>query len=206
MNVVHLGSSYGGWTIDLDSIKNGDVIIDAGLGEDISFLEELSNHRLVHIKGVDPTPKSHRYITTRNLDNFEIIKKAIAPFGISSVKMFKNANPNHVSESAFDDHTSVYGESYSCEAMSFKDIIKTHNPALVKMDIEGMEYEVYKECLGVNQICIEFHHHCMKSKTLDDTRAVIQEMGEHGYKVISNNNDHEVTFLLERNNVQFFPH
>ena len=40
--------------IDLDSINNGDVIICGGVGEDISFEEELLKYKDITIIEIDP--------------------------------------------------------------------------------------------------------------------------------------------------------
>lgn len=195
MNIRYLGTEYGGWAVDLDLIQDGDLIIDAGLGEDISFIEELQKLKKVKFVGIDPTEKSHKFLESKTIPDFELVKKAVAPSGVSSVIMHRNSNPNYVSESYFTDHGSVNPESsYSVEAVSLKDIISKHSPVLVKMDIEGAEYEVIDECIGVKQICVEFHHHCMMGKEFSDTQRCIDTLELHGYRVISSKNNTEFTF------------
>lgn len=196
MDIKYLGTEYGGWDIDIESINNGDTIIDAGLGEDISFLEDLKKYRDVNIIGIDPTEKSHIFLKDRKIENFNLIKKAIAPSGINWVRMNKNKNPNHVSESYFNDHGSVDPNlSYNAECISFTEIISKFSPSLIKMDIEGAEYEVLSECIGIKQICVEFHHHCMSNKKIEDTEQCIKKMEQNGYKIISSRNGIEFTLL-----------
>lgn len=195
MNLKFLGTEYGGWSVDLNSIKNGDFIIDAGLGEDISLLQELNKYFNLNIIGVDPTEKSHRYVESLNLNNFKLYKKAIAKNGIHHIDFYKNSNPTYVSESYYEDHSSVGQDSYRVDCISFKELIKKYNPSFIKMDIEGAEYDVLEECIGVKQICVEFHHHCMSSKNLTDTISVLKKMINNGYKLISSRNDIEFTLL-----------
>lgn len=198
MDIRYLGTEYGGWSVDLDLLNHGDLIIDAGLGEDVSFIDELNHHKEVKVIGIDPTEKSHRYVEQRGIENLELIKAAIGKFGQEKIEIFKNNNPEHVSESCYADHASTLGmESYFIDCISFKDLISKYSPALIKMDIEGAEYEVLKECVGVKQICVEFHHHCIPSKTKADTEACIQFMLDHGYKIISIAHDREYTIVLE---------
>ena len=85
MNIQYLGTEYGGWAIDLDEISDGDVVIDAGLGEDISFLEDLNRNKKVEIIGVDPTEKSHLFVSKKGMSNLTLIKKAIAKKGIGNI-------------------------------------------------------------------------------------------------------------------------
>jgi FkbM family methyltransferase len=197
MKKAYLGTDYGGWEIDLNSIKDGDVIIDAGLGEDISFIEELNKLKNIKVIGIDPTEKSHVYVEKKSIDNLTLYKNAIAPKGTSTTRFFKNRNPEHVSESYLNDHGSVGLESYEVSCLSFLELIEKFSPVLIKMDIEGAEYDVLQECVGVKQICVEFHHHCLKSKSFDDTKKMIKFLENKGYQIIASKNEIEYTFLLK---------
>lgn len=195
MSKERLGTDYGGWVVELDFINDGDVIIDAGLGEDISFLEELAKIKNVKIIGIDPTPKSHSYVESRNLKSLSLHKLAIAPKGVESISLYKNTNPNHVSESYLQDHGSVGQAFHTVKCTSFVDLIQEHNPSLIKMDIEGAEYDVLQECIGVKQICVEFHHHCLKTRDINDTNKMVKMLRDAGYDVIASNGI-EYSFLL----------
>ena len=104
----YLGTEYGGWLVDLSLIPERSTIISAGIGEDISFDLELIKQRRCNIIGVDPTPKSHLFIEKQNtLTNFLLVKKALDSESGKKIKMYKNSNPNHVSESILPSHFSV---------------------------------------------------------------------------------------------------
>jgi FkbM family methyltransferase len=198
MNLKYLGTSYGGWEIDTDEIPNGSFIIDAGLGEDVSFLEELLQIKSINIIGIDPTEKSHRFIEGKKIENLTLLKKCIAREGTKEIKIFKNINSMHVSESYFKEHSSTNEmESYFSECISFKELIEKYNPSLIKMDIEGAEYDVLDECIGVKQICVEFHHHCISTKSTQDTQKCLDKMKSVGYRIISNRRDIEFTLLKD---------
>lgn len=199
MTKKYLGTQYGGWTIDLDSINDGDVIIDGGLGEDISFLEELLKYKKVTIIGVDPTKKSHTYVESKNLSNFHLVKGAIYKTSNTFLKFYTNKNPNHVSESYLPDHSSISNDFYHVNTISLQDLIKEYSPSFIKLDVEGAEYELFNEPIDVKQICVEFHHHCT-NKTITDTLNVVNKIKSFGYNVIhSTPNSHEVTFLKDEN-------
>jgi FkbM family methyltransferase len=201
MSKKYLGTEYGGWMVDLDLINDGDVIIDAGLGTDISFLQELNKMKKVSIIGVDPTEKSHKYIGSLNLPNIKLFKKAISPFGETSRNIFKNSNPNHVSESFFYGHTSIdKSQFYLASCISFKELISEFSPSLVKMDIEGAEFETLLECFGVQQICVEFHHHCMEGKSENDRDNLLKHFTSQGYEILDNRNGIEFTLVLKKRN------
>lgn len=198
MNIKYLGTKYGGWHIDIDSINDGDYIIDGGIGEDISFDEELLKLKNVNIIAIDPTIKSHIFLEKKSNDNILLIKKAIARSDIKEVEIFKNTNPNYVSESVYNTHNMTGKDSYKVETISISELKDKFKPTLIKIDIEGSEYSVFKECIGVKQICIEFHHHCLSHINLVDTKEVIKYFEKNGYTVIhSTPNNQEVTFLKQ---------
>lgn len=200
MTIKYLGTTYGGWVIDLDSINDGDTIICGGAGEDISFEEQLMKHKDITIIEVDPTEKSHKFLESKleQYSNIELIKAAIEKSGTETITLYKNKKPTHVSESVFVDHQSVLnsGQSYETKCISITDLREKYNPSYIKIDIEGSEYNVIDECIGVKQISIEFHHHCLPGKTSKDTNAVVTKLINAGYQVIDNRNLHEMTFLL----------
>ncbi len=201
MTIKYLGTQYGGWVVDIDSIKDGDTIICGGAGEDISFEEALMRDRNIKIVEVDPTEKSHRFMEgkLKQHSNIELIKSAIEKDGVESITLYKNSNPDHVSESVFNSHQSVVnnGTSYEAPCVSIKTLREKYNPSFIKIDIEGSEYNVIDELIGVKQVCIEFHHHCIPSKTSKDTNEIVTKFINAGYQVIDNRNLHEITFLLK---------
>jgi FkbM family methyltransferase len=196
---IHLGSEYGGWTIDIARIKDGDTILDLGLGEDITFSEALVKWKNVNIIGVDPTEKSHRHIESITDPPLKLIKKAVAKDGVRVIRMYKNMNPAHVSESFMGAHAAVGDDSYEVECISVKELRGQYpNISLIKMDIEGGEYDVLDECLGVPQLCVEFHHFCIDGVTSSDTNACIRKLLDYGYEILDKNAQAtEFTFKLK---------
>lgn len=58
LNLVYLGTDYGGWTfVDYGDLENC-VIISAGLGEDASFDVEFASRYGARVVIVDPTPRA----------------------------------------------------------------------------------------------------------------------------------------------------
>lgn len=198
MNTVRIGSEYGGWTVDLDSISDGDFIICGGVGEDVTFETGLLKLKKVNPILVDPTQKSHSYVENNFGDSFVMIKKAIAKKWTESVRLYRNSNPNHVSESIIPGHLSVSENSfYYADCISIGELVDRYNPSLIKLDIEGSEYSVLSECIGVKQICVEFHHHCIEEFSINNTLFLVKLMEDSGYKIIDNHRGlyQEMTFL-----------
>ncbi len=58
LDLVHLGTEYGGWTFVDDRNLSGCTIISAGLGEDASFDVEFAARYDANVIIVDPTPRA----------------------------------------------------------------------------------------------------------------------------------------------------
>ena len=190
----YLGTEYGGWLVDLSLIPERSTIISAGIGEDISFDLELIKKRRCNIIGVDPTPKSHLFIEKQNtLTNFLLVKKALDSESGKKIKMYKNSNPNHVSESILPSHFSVKeSESYHAKTICLQDMFNKYDDvSLIKMDIEGSEYDVLNNLKdipnSVKQMCIEFHHFCTNYH-ISDTHNIINLLNKLGFKKYYKNN------------------
>ena len=115
MNFKIIGTQYGGWALDTNYVPDNSVIISAGVGEDISFDLFLMNNKNCKVVGIDPTPKSHAYIESRDdLANFVLVKKALHSIDDDLIKIYKNKTPNHVSESILQSHSSILNfDSYT---------------------------------------------------------------------------------------------
>lgn len=196
MNIKHLGSQYGGYHIDIDSIDDGDRVLSLGVGTDYSFDEDLRSLRTVNIIAVDPTEKSLIYNNSRNLDYITFINKAIYKEDNCLISLYRNRNPNYVSDSIDKEIKDVGDQAYSAETISIKTLINQYSPTLIKMDIEGAEYIVYKYCLGVKQICLETHDYRTNRDNSRD-KEMIDFFMKNDYRIIHQGN-HIFSFL--RNN------
>jgi len=182
MSLARLGSQYGGWVIDLDIIPEGSTVISAGVGEDISFDEDLIKRKQCNIIGIDPTHKSIDYIKKRKVGNFSLIEKALWK-NDDNILLHFNSNPDHVSESVLADHHSALSAGHECQTITIPQLVEEYEDiSLLKMDIEGAEYDVINslEELDIPQVCVEFHWFC-SDKTEADTTDCISKLMSFGY-------------------------
>lgn len=193
MNIKHLGSQYGGYHIDIDSINDGDNILSLGVGTDYSFDIELFNLKTVNIIAIDPTEKSLHHHVNHGPDYIFFINKAVYIEDNCLIDLYKNKNPAYVSDSIDDEIKDVSSDTYQVKTISIKTLVRTYDPSLIKMDIEGAEYLVYEQCFGVKQVCLESHDY---RTNRDDSRdkKMIDRFLENGYDLICNNN-HTYSFL-----------
>ncbi|MGA9026961.1 MAG: FkbM family methyltransferase [Steroidobacteraceae bacterium] len=183
------GTDYGGWPVVPDSLSPESVVVDIGLGEDISFSESLITKYGCRVYGFDPTPKSIDYVRKRQVPNFSLIEVGVAARAGRATFYLPN-NAAHVSGSMFKS-AHVGEREISVPMVAIDDLpgmIGTHKVDLLKLDIEGAEFDLLdatgfgKFVANTKQICIEFHHRWPefgKSRTI---RAV-KRLTELGFAV-----------------------
>ena len=185
MNRCKVGIGYEGYFVDLDMIPENSTIIDAGVGEDISFSEGLYELKHVDVIAVDPTLKSYNFMKSKNLSYVTFLNKAIHKNSGEKVKLYRNNNPKWVSDSVYPSHYAVGKNYYESETISVVDLKSLYpNVSLIKLDIEGAEYDMVEQCLGIPQICVEFHSFVMGNKTKEEDIRIIGVFQNNGYKLI----------------------
>jgi FkbM family methyltransferase len=200
-----IGTEYGGWTVDLDLIPYGSTVISAGVGEDISFDLGLINLKNCNVIGIDPTEKARRYVENNKNEHIDFIQKALYSESNKKIKIYKSSNPDWVSESLTPSHHTVTpSQFYEAETISVQDLLNNYkNVSVLKMDIEGAEYEVLNSIskLDIPQICVEFHHFCTDF-TSDDTEKCIKHLQRMGYVLAHSTSGcgavKEVTFVHQK--------
>jgi FkbM family methyltransferase len=161
---IWYGSEYGGFYVYPFPLNEDSIVYSFGLGTDISFDKMMYEKHKCHIYAFDPTPKSINWISNQNL--FE--KFHFYNYGISNksgfVDFYLPKNPNYISGSICNFSHLDSHEKIMVRMKTIKEIMSElhHNHIdLLKIDIEGHEYEVVDDILlsdiSVNQILIEFH-------------------------------------------------
>jgi FkbM family methyltransferase len=183
--MLRLGSAHGGWTLPRASIQPGAVAVCIGAGEDISLDVEL-NRQGMNVYILDPTPRARKHVANvmdavRNggakiaIDrsptefyNFEGVAGERFHFldaGVwnenTTMRFFAPANQEHVSHSIANlQHTQ---EGFDAKCLTLRSICEELSLSqidLLKMDIEGAEYEVLRDVATHGPhppaICVEF--------------------------------------------------
>ena len=157
-------------------IKKDSIVISGGVGGDISFEEELAERYNSKIFLFDPTESGK---------NIKIISEQII--------LIEQGLAGTTRTSVLDDE-----KEYSC--VSITDFCRRNNISeieLVKLDIEGYEYEVLDDILNsnlkINQIVLEFHGWIRWDWWRID-RIYKKKLREAGYKLIYKNID-DYTYL-----------
>ena len=179
------------WTVVTRGLRSDAVIYSGGVGEDITFEQELIRRFGVKIHIFDPAPVAARTIALANTEGL-----LFRPVGLaaSSVGTFSIGGGT-----ASSTWLKAGGnETLPCTSLTREMEINGHHSIdLLKIDIEGFEYEVLESCLAakipIRQICVEFHDFfpdIPKAKT----KAAIRALQSHGFDLIHRHR-HDHTFL-----------
>jgi FkbM family methyltransferase len=176
-------------TIDARSI-----VLDCGLGNNADFSEAIIRRFNAECHGVDPTRKHQKplaRVASRHAGRLRIHPVALA--GTTGWMTFYEA-PQQISGSLFEGHVNAGGAvSYTVRSVSFEDLLAEIGVSridLLKLDIEGAEYDVFasisdKTIKNIGQIIVEFHHYCLKGVTEADTRRVVNRITGLGFQSYS---------------------
>ena len=197
-----IGTDYGGWEILKSSLQKSDVVYSFGIGEDISFDLGLIERYGCKVDAFDPSPRSLRWLESQQVDQRFIAH----PYGIySEDKVLEFFEPADVAHVSFSAHTPGRGASIQCPVRTLQRIVGDlgHTRiSLLKMDIEGSEYEVIPSILAsgieIDQWLIEFHHRLLAGG-VEKTRQSLALLKAAGFKLYAvSSRGEEFSFVHER--------
>lgn len=202
----YFGTDSCGWAIPAGKIDRESVIVDVGLGEDISFSTALMDRFGCKAYGFDPTPKSIAYVENIAPSGFVLHRVAIANrAGEAAFHLPKNVS--HVSGTLTKaTHTGV--ASIKVEQITITDVFERtgiRRIDILKMDIEGAEYDVLlgeefeRQAARIGILCIEFHHRWPGYSASMTTRAV-EKLRKLGFSCCwrARSTNQEFTFINRR--------
>lgn len=184
-----VGSTYGGWRVPTRLIDANSIVYCVGCGEDISFDLGLIERFGCHVWGLDPTPRSIAYVQSQLAAHPTLADRYhFGPFGLWSrderTTFYLPDNPSHVSGSVVG--LAGTKNAIDVELCRLPTLMAQHGHDrvdLLKMDIEGAEYEVLEDLLRgtvrPKWLGVEFDQPTPVRKTL----AMIRRLREHGYHV-----------------------
>lgn len=192
------------------NLNSNSIIYSFGIGEDISFDEELIKKFGCTIFGFDPTPKSVQFIKNKgSLSNFYFV-----PYGIycydGEIKFYLPPNSEHVSCTTSNvwKYKNSEEQTITVPVKKFTTILKEFGHSkidVLKLDIEGSEYEVLDDILSSNikidQILIEFHHRFPSIK-IKQTKIAINKLNNSGYLIAAISDQYEEFTFVNKNLIE----
>jgi FkbM family methyltransferase len=177
------GSEYGGWNIVNNSLDRNSIVYSFGIGEDVSFDLSIIRKFGCEVFGFDPTARVQTWVDANVTEpRFRFYSIGLASKD-GELVMYEPIDPSHIS------HTSVnLGNSKKVVApcknlRSCMNLLGHSHIDLVKIDIEGFEYEVVPQFLsdGIfpKQLLVEFHHFFPQfgNRITEDTIRKIEQLG-----------------------------
>ncbi len=224
LKMKRLGTKYGGWKFPDNFINQNSVCYLAGAGLDISFDVELVTNYNCSVFIFDPTPKAKEHffelrektnkgeeMKTGGGDIYEIEKSVFANIFYEDkglwkkeeiIKFYEPEIKGHISHSILNlQKTDRFFEGKVERLSAIMKRNKHKSIDLLKLDIEGAEYEVIKtikeDKLNIKVICIEFDeiHKPLDSNYIIRIKNAISILLEQNYILIDIDKNFNYTFV-----------
>ena len=200
-NIEWYGTDYGGFFLDKTLVNKKSIIFSFGIGTDISFDQSIAAMGVKNIYLFDPTPKAIAFIKEFGLPSHY----KFFGYGLSSrnetTEFFLPTVEGYISGSLIHHSQLGKGERIFVELKKLSTIckeLKISSPDILKIDIEGSEFEVIHDIFGdeifPKQICIEFH-----SRFFEDGKTKLQDslnlFAKHNYIMGGKSTEEEYLFI-----------
>jgi len=187
------------WTILKRNLHAGSIIYSGGVGEDISFELELIDQFGVAVHLFDPSPMALETLSAVTRHQDKLCFKPLGLAGSTKPMSFARMDDCNSGLAHWRKETVTSAEiQFPCTSVLDEMRANRHTEIdLLKIDIEGFEYEVLESCLADNvlpkQICVEFHHFLEGMPSRSNTAALLWRLYQHGY-VLVHKNQYDYTF------------
>jgi FkbM family methyltransferase len=184
---LRLGAHGASWCVCPEGLGSDSVVYSFGVGEDVSFELALIDQFRLRVDAFDPTPRSLMWIKAQSLPSlFRLHEIGLAAWD-GTAPFNPPKDPRHVSYSmvrAAGHEPGVYAPV--CRLSTIAAMLGHASIDVLKMDIEGAEYDVLADCLSsgihIGQILIEFHHR-WPSIGVARTKRAIALLRAAGYRI-----------------------
>lgn len=199
------GSLYGGFYVHPIVIQSEAIVISIGIGKDISFDRSLLKNHAVRVYAYDPTPKSIEWLQqlTNLPNNFTYFDFGITAQQDGKMTFYLPKDKRAVSASLELSEVMDQDDTVEVEMKTFESLLKTipgKHISILKMDIEGAEYEVIESLFSdpevqIDQLLIEFHDRMFDTPVARSAQSVAF-LKEQGYEIFGCSiSSEEVSFI-----------
>lgn len=184
-DLERVGTSYGGWIVPASLVSADSIAYCVGCGEDITFDLGLIERFGCHVWAFDPTPRAIRHVEEHAKGN---PKYHFQPFGVwnedKATRFYLPDNDGFVSGSLVGlNGTKRWIDVEVRRLQTLMRSLGHDHVDLLKIDIEGAEYEVVENLLAERVLpgclMIEFD----QPKPWKKTHALIHALREAGYEL-----------------------
>lgn len=197
--LVDVGTGYGGWTIPVELVRPDWTCWCVGAGGDISFDLALLD-RGATVRSFEPAPSyvEHAREQAAGRERFTAQQVAIATEdGPLRLQVSHHEGSSSVSSANLYDTENSFIEVPGRTLASLKDELGDARVDLLKLDIEGAEYDVMRgvdlRALGVSVFSTQLHH----TGSVADARALIAAVKAQGYAAVACRPVVKLTFVRD---------
>lgn len=185
----HIGSAYGGWTVADRPLATAinPVVLSFGLGDDISFDEGMIRNYGARVHGFDPTPGSLAWLNAHAIP----ARMEVHPIGLASFDGWQDFMLPPSEQRGNFSARAMAGRTIRLEVARYPSIARKLGLTrvdLLKLDIEGSEYDVLPDLLSCSlrplQLLVEFHHR-LHDIHVAATRQAVAMIREAGYSLFA---------------------
>ena len=206
---IRCGDRYGGFNVYADQFikeKSQILVYSFGIGENLTFSDDILKEFSAQVFAFDPTPKAINYVENHVL--FSNHKFHFFNWGVSSQDgldvFFLPKDERHVSGSIIQ-HSSLKNEGIEVIVKKLGTIMRElgHNKIdLLKMDFVGLVFDVIDNILDENitfgQLCLEVHN-----RFFEDGNArlekLFRKLNDEGFELVDMSKSlQEFTFVNEK--------
>lgn len=169
LDLRQFGSGSAGYTVECSELSKESIVYSLGIGCDITFDLALIESFGLHVWGYDPTTEAARYVRKVSPpSNFFFSQQGVcACSGKRSLMTIKKPSRLYRAATLLGCE-GIGGKVTDTECIGILDLPKRNKHsriAILKMDIEGAEYEILRELssdeIYFNQLAVEFHPHLL---------------------------------------------
>ncbi|MCE9643651.1 FkbM family methyltransferase [Candidatus Parcubacteria bacterium] len=182
------------------NLEEGAIVYSLGIGEDASFDKEIIERYGVELHAFDFTPRAIKYMEANRLPRL-----TFHPYGVAakdgSLTFYAPYQAKNVSWSNIPRNTK--SESFPVKRLlTIMQELDHSRIDILKMDIEGAEYEVLEDMLasGIRpaQLLVEFQHR-FEGIGVGKTKKMLKILHGEGYRIFYMTEDKtEFSFLFTR--------
>lgn len=190
-DLVRLGSEYGGWVVPSSMLDGDSVCYCCGVGDDVSFDLALIQRWGCVVHAFDPTPRAAALARTVAADE---PRYAFSELGVWSrddtISLFAPKDRSDAMQVENWSATPTQGPALQIDAKvrSISSLMRERGHTrldLLKLDVEGAEYEVLgsalDEELDIRIVCVEFH----KTPSVDPMIEMVRRLDAAGYGAVA---------------------
>ncbi len=195
------GNSYGGFFLNPDLLNGQSIIYSFGIGKDLSFDNKILKKHHCKVFAFDPTPNSIEWVNRQKKNE----NMHIYPIGLSNTDGYTDFNIPSKKKRISGSLLPLKGEDYDVikvQMNTLNSIMKKLNHEkidLLKMDIEGAEYDTIPQILECKiypkHFIVEFHDRMLGTSS-KNSKDLVELMKLHGYAIFASSiSFEEISFI-----------